>query len=139
MYSFPTFPKASPTDIMQKSKKTRNDIIFISALLVVIALFSLVLFATREKGDKVVVTIDGNFFAEYPLDTDIEVEIKSENGYNILIINDGRAYVESASCPAGIGVSHRPVSNGGESIICLPNKVVVEVHTTKENVADITV
>ena len=79
----------------------------------------------RSKGDSVTVTVDGKFYASYSLSEDRRVEIVTENGYNILIIKGGEAYVESASCPDGICVGHRPISLSGESIICLPNKVVI--------------
>jgi hypothetical protein len=110
-------------------KKVKNDIIFISFLLVVVLIFGLVLYLTQTKGDTVVVTVDGALFGEYPIDEDEQIEIKSQNGENLLVIKDKTADVISASCPDGICVHHRPIQNGGESIICLPNKVVVEIRT----------
>ena len=118
-------------------KKVRNDIIFIFVLLIVFLIFGLVLFMTQKKGDMVVVTVDGVLFCEYPIDENRQVEIKSEFGENILIIKDKTADVTSASCPDGICVHHRPIQNGGESIICLPNKVVVEVRTNSVDDTDI--
>ena len=35
--------------------------------------------------------------------------------------------MENASCPDGICVSHRPIFRDGESIVCLPNRVVITV------------
>ena len=112
------------------SKKLRNDIILIIALVLValVALAALLLF--RGEGAVVSVTVDGDVIAEYPLSEDREVEIESDGGYNILIIEDGKARVESASCPDGICSAHRPISRDGESIICLPNKVVIEAHAS---------
>ena len=56
---------------------------------------------------------------------------------NILVIENGKAYVNQASCPDGICSSHRPIGNDGESIICLPNKVVVEIRTSDKNRPDV--
>ena len=109
-------------------RKTRNDIIFIATLLSVVLIAVLGILLFRTEGDTVTVTVDGRLFGEYPLGEDREVEIKNGNGYNLLVIEGGKAYVKSANCPDGICSSHRPVGYGGESIICLPNKVVVEVH-----------
>ncbi len=110
------------------SKKLRNDIILITAI-VLIALGSLAaLLLFRGAGDMVSVSVDGEVIAEYPLAEDREVEIKSDGGYNLLIIEGGKARVERASCPDGICAAHRPISRDGESIICLPNKVVIEAH-----------
>ena len=60
-----------------------------------------------------------------------------ENGTNLLVIQDGYAWVAEASCPDGICSSHRPICHDGESIICLPNKVVIEIHRSSQNQPDI--
>ena len=56
---------------------------------------------------------------------------------NVLVISEGAAYVSEANCPDGICAAHKPVSHNGESIICLPNKVVIKVVTTEELTPDI--
>ena len=77
------------------------------------------------------VTVDGELYGIYSLQKDQKVEIKTENGYNILVIEDGKAYVKDASCPDGICSSHRPIKHTGASIICLPNKVVVSIENNE--------
>ena len=119
------------------SKKSRNDIIFIAALLIVTALAALALFLFRAEGDTVIVTVGGEFFGEYALSENCTVEIVGKNGRNLLVIQNGEASISEASCPDGICSSHRPISRSGESIICLPNKVVVEVHSQEKEQADI--
>lgn len=122
----------------KNGKKIKNDIILVSVLagLILLAILGILLF--RKSGSTVKVTVDGKLFGEYSLDEDKTVEIRSDGGTNLLVIKDGKAYVERASCPDGICSSHRPISYGGESIICLPNKVVVEVTAVKqENQPDI--
>ena len=117
----------------KNGKKIKNDIILVSVLVGVVLLAILGLLLFRKDGNTVKVTIDGKLFGEYSLDKDQTVEIKSDKGTNLLVIKDGKAYVESASCPDGICSSHKPISYGGESIICLPNKVVIEVKTKDTN------
>ena len=113
----------------------RNDIILIAAILLVAAVGLLYLFVFRSEGDTVRVTIDGELYGVYSLSEDITEDIitgKDSSNFNRLIIRDGKAYVESASCPDGICVSHRPIYRNGESIVCLPNKVVVTVFTEND-------
>ena len=117
--------------------KKRNDLILIAALILIVLSALLVLFLLREEGGTVRITKDGELWGEYSLRENRTVEIVSEDGYNRLIIRDGEAYMEYASCPDGICVSHRPVRFDGESIICLPNRVVVEIDASGENVPDI--
>ena len=119
------------------SRKFKNDIIFISSLLLIISIAASAMLLSRTVGDTVRVTVDGQLFGEYPLNEDKTVEIKSGDGYNILVIEDSKAQVSRASCPDGICAAHRPVGHNGESIICLPNKVVVEVRTKDKNQPDI--
>ncbi|MBR5261978.1 MAG: NusG domain II-containing protein [Oscillospiraceae bacterium] len=110
----------------------RNDIIFIIALILICAVGILYLFVFRSKGDMIKVTVDGELYGTYSLSQNITEDIRTGDdgsGLNRLIIKDGKAYVESASCPDGICVSHRPVFRNGESIVCLPNRVVITVIT----------
>lgn len=108
-------------------RRMRNDIITIAALVLISVLVGLGFYLLRDVGDTVTVTVDGERYGEYPLSDDRSVEIISERGRNVLIIKNGEAFVEDASCPDGICVSHKPISRDGESIVCLPNKVVVTV------------
>ena len=115
---------------MSGKRKNRNDIIFISVLLAAAAVAGLLFFLLREDGDRVVVTVDGEITAVYPLSEDTEVDIltgREEEQLNRLVIKDGKAYVEIATCPDGICADHKPISRDGESIICLPHRVVVAV------------
>ena len=122
--------------------KIKNDIIFIGVLLLIFALAGGALLLFREEGSSVEVKIDGELYGVYSLSKDQRIEIRTgENGeqYNVLVIKDGRAYVESASCPDGICASHRPISYKGASIICLPNKVVIAIISETEDGPDIIV
>ena len=108
----------------------RNDVLFIIALLSIAAVGMLYLFVFRSSGDIVKVTIDGELYGTYSLSDNITEDIvsgKDGSGLNRLVIRDGKALMESASCLDGICVSHRPIFRSGESIVCLPNKVVVTV------------
>jgi hypothetical protein len=113
--------------------KVKNDIILVAVLLALVALAALVLFLSRSAGDTVAVTVDGKPFGEYPLSEDRVVEIENGDGYNILVIKDGKAHVSEASCPDGICSDHRPIKHSGASIVCLPNKVVVSVEDGEED------
>lgn len=126
------------TDLPRKrGKKIKNDMIFLAVLLSVVLMIGLGILLFRNEGNTVTVTVDGKLWAEYPLYEDRTVEIKTAYGVNRLIIRDGTAKVESASCPDGICADHRPISWDGQSIICLPNKVVITVHSSNTDQPDI--
>ena len=115
----------------EQKRLRRNDVIFIVALLAVIAIAGACLYLFRGEGNTVSVSVDGKVSATYPLNVDRVEEIHTDNdGLNRLVIKDGKAWVETASCPDGICASHKPIHREGESIVCLPNKVVITVGTT---------
>jgi hypothetical protein len=132
------------SDISEPSEQGRggrikNDMIFIAVLLAVALVAGLALLVFKGEGDTVTVTVDGQVWGEYALDSDLTVEIAVGENLNLLVIEDGKAYVKYASCPDGICSAHRPVWRDGESIICLPNKVVVLVTSKNEESPDIIV
>ena len=115
-----------------KRSRVFNDIVFIASFLAAVVITGLCLFLFRADGDTVTVTVDGAVYGIYPLDEDITVEISSDYGTNVLVIKDGLAFVEAATCPDKICVSHKPILRDGETVVCLPNRVVISVSSTKD-------
>lgn len=114
----------------------RNDVIFIAALLLIVSALGLCFYLFRGEGDTVVVTVDKKEFGRYPLSEDRVVEIrtgKEKEELNLLVIKDGKAHVETATCPDGICAGHKPISKEGESIACLPHKVIITIESTETN------
>lgn len=114
----------------------RNDVIFIAVLLLLVSALGLCFYLFREEGNTVVVTVDKKEFGRYSLSEDAVVEIRTgteEEELNLLVIKDGKAYVETATCPDGICAGHKPISKEGESIVCLPHKVVITIDSTEAN------
>ena len=110
----------------------RNDIILILCVLLAAAVGIFYLYGLRPSGDMVRVSIDGSEYGTYPLSEDITEDIRTgEDGeyLNRLVIKDGKAYMETANCPDGICVEHSRIFRDGESIVCLPHRVVVTVIT----------
>ncbi len=110
--------------------KAKNDILFIIALLLTVSLIGACVFLMRGEGDTVEVTVDGKLYGVYALSQDMREEIRTGDGgedLNVLVIQDGKAYVERATCPDGICSDHRPISRVGESIACLPHRVVIVI------------
>ncbi len=115
--------------IKEENRKlfTRHDLALAVILLLTGALLMFLVSTVQEKGAQVTVTVDRKLQGTYDLSRDREIRIDGEDCYNILKIKDGKAKMISADCPDQICVKHRPVSLKGETIICLPHKVVVEI------------
>jgi hypothetical protein len=121
----------------KNGKKLKNDLIFISVLLLLVSVSAIGYFFFSPEGDVVTVTVAGEFYGEYSLHENRSVVIRTETTENILTVRDGKAYMESASCPDGLCEKHRPIFRNGESIICLPNQVVLTVTSQNEEAPDI--
>ena len=106
-------------------KGFRFDIIII-ALLLVLSLVALgFIFITRESGTRVEVEIGGEVILSLGLWQNGEYEIG--DGSNILVIENGEAYLSYADCPDHTCVKTGRIKYVGQTIVCLPNKVTVTV------------
>lgn len=115
----------------------RNDIILVAIILVVAAAGLLYMNIVKKSGDMVVIKVDGEIYKELPLNKDATLEIEGVGGgRNKLVIKDGVADVVDANCPDKLCVHQRSIQNDGETIVCLPNKVIVEIESTKESEVD---
>lgn len=65
------------------------------------------------------------------------IDIKTEFGYNKIEIGDGKVRVIEADCPDKLDVKRGWISNQGEIIVCLPNRMVVEIKSEKNTVNEI--
>ena len=101
-----------------KVKQHRNDLLLVAA----------VLFFSRPGGSGawVVVTVDGQETGRYALDQDRTVTI-GEADYNILEISGGQAAVVEASCADHTCVRTGWISREGETIVCLPHRLVIRI------------
>lgn len=112
----------------------KNDLLLAAAvILAAAAVFAFQFFRQSSGRQFVEVAVDGEVFGTYDLGADQTIDI---GGTNRLVIEDGAARMEWADCPDQVCVRHRAVSRDGESIICLPNQVVVSVDSTEENELD---
>lgn len=113
---------------MKRERKHIYDLCLILGLLLAAGAVFGVLALWRTPGAYAVVEVDGAFYGAYPLNEEAAVRIEGANGgYNLLVIRDGRAEITEASCPDKVCVRSHAVSHTEETIICLPNRVVVSV------------
>ena len=126
---------------MESFKLRKAELLLLAAALVFGAVLAAVLLL-RSPGGTVQVRVAGAVTAGYPLDRDASYTITGANGgTNLLVIEDGAARIEEASCPDGVCVHTGRIRRNGQSIVCLPNQVVVEIVSDTENSSgvDITV
>ena len=113
------------TDTAQRRKRVLADVILIVSLLLISLTAVIILTLTRKDGSYVRVDLDGRTVAEYSLWEDGEYSLA--DGSNVLVIEEGEAYMKSADCPDRTCVKKGRVRYVGESIVCLPNRLSVTV------------
>ena len=79
----------------------------------------------KEDGEYVVISVDGEITARYLLTENGEYSLNG--GTNILVIENGEAYMTGADCPDRLCIHQGRISRTGERIVCLPNRVMAEV------------
>lgn len=116
---------------MKTNKKVKKEVLLLVVIFVVILIIALVFYGrTREDGDKVIVTVDNQVYGTYSLTENQEVDIEIDGVVtNHLVIKDGLADVTDANCPDHLCVNMKSISKDGETIVCLPNKMIVEIES----------
>ncbi len=109
--------------------KLKNDLLLTGAIILIALVMFTVFKLTAKNGNTVEISVDGNTIKTFDLNTDTKYEIKTGGNINTLVIEDGMAYVEFANCPDKICQHHRKISNVGETIVCLPHKVVISIES----------
>ena len=115
----------------------KNDVIFISFLAVFcIAVCLWVYKGGAVEGSNIKITVDGKEYGTYSLLEEQTITIDEGENLNIIEIKGGKAYMKEASCPDQLCVDQNEISFDKESIICLPNKVVITVISDVESDLD---
>ncbi len=110
---------------------TKGDKILI-VVLVVLSITSFFGFRTLFAGQGKIASIqvDGEEIMRLTFDSGLvgkTYPIRTSFGYNLLEVGDGRIRAIDADCPDKLDVKQGWISMPGEIIVCLPNRLVVEV------------
>ena len=111
---------------MNRKLITALDGVIIALLVVFCALFIVVSMLSNE-GKKAVISVDERIIGEYSLSSNFKEQIKTDYGFNTVVILNGKCSVIDADCRDGICVNRGEISKIGESIVCLPHKLIVEI------------
>ncbi len=101
----------------------KGDFIIIASVAIAFVLSIVMLLSFSKQGSRVVIKQNN----ETIYNQSINKNATFDTGTNIVIVKDGVVFVESASCKNQVCVKSGKISKKGESIVCLPNKVIVEI------------
>ena len=119
------------------NKKLLADLCVILALLLVAGGLALALRLGREAGGQAVVRVDGRVTECHPLTENGVYPLNG--GSNILVIENGEAFLSEADCPDLLCVKQGRIRYNGQTITCLPNRLTVTVEGGESNGVDFVV
>ena len=117
-----------------RSRYTR-DLIIVGVLLVAALALFFLMRARQDRdtgiGAQAVVTVDGQEIGRYPLSKSGTFPLNG--GTNILVVENGEAWVSDADCPDKVCMHMGKIRRNGEFIACLPNRLLVVIEGAAES------
>ena len=112
---------------MLKLIKKADIILFFLLIALSIGLTVASFAVSGQGGSQVLVTVEGKEFGTYDLNRDQTVDIKSGDHINRIIIEDGTVRMVEANCHNHVCIQQGKISRVNETIICLPNRLMVRI------------
>ena len=114
----------------------KNDVMFLSLLAVVCFWVCVFVYTGNvKKGAYLTITVDGEKYGTYSLLEEQTIFVGNP-AINRIVIENGKAKMLEAECPDQLCVKQKEIVYDKESIICLPNKVVVTVTSGMQSELD---
>lgn len=116
---------------------TADKILILS--IIVFSIFLTIYFGQELSGYNsklLIIKIDGEDYKRIKLDENIknkEIPVQSEYGYNLIEIDEGKVRVKEASCKDKLDVLQGQISEIGDIIVCLPNRLTIEIDGIKKD------
>lgn len=105
----------------------KADIILAAALIVIGLAMSYFFSSGSSSGQELLVSCGGERFGSYSLLEDREIVIERNDHINKITIKNGIVSMNFSDCRGQDCVQQAGISKTGESIVCLPNQVVLEI------------
>ena len=114
----------------QKNRQAGKRELFLTGAVLLTALLFFLVNRAFHSGPAAFldISVDGTVVETLELHKDQEYTVKNDQGgVNVFVIRDGKAWVTEASCPDKICMDQGQVSQEGEMIVCLPNRMTARV------------
>lgn len=103
--------------------KKKDVLLALGVLALALGVWLFTQFFLPKNNQRIRITVNGELYGEYSLNEDQEIVIGETN---ICRIEDGQVTMIEATCPDKLCMHQKAVDASGGTIICLPNKVVIE-------------
>lgn len=96
--------------------------------------------ANNPNNLEAVIQVNGAIYKKIPLTAHSGTDtllVRTEQGYNKVIVKEQSIAITEADCPDKICVNEGFISQPGQTIACLPHKVIIEVRAPDSSEPDI--
>ena len=115
----------------------RDMILAAAILLIAAAVFGFNYVSHRTPAATAQISVDGKVVEILDLSKDTELTVTGPGGgTNHLIVKDGEIWCSEASCPDKVCVHQGKKHLSSDTIVCLPNKIVVTITGIQQNAAE---
>lgn len=128
----------SKKDPDEKKPLGKPDIFLLAGVVFLCCIFMAgVFFLYAKQGDQVRIQVNGKEYGTYALDQDQTIPVRIHGKItNVVCIKNGYAYMKEADCPDHLCMKQGKINENGQTIVCLPRKVVVTVIAQKKAAYD---
>ncbi|WP_269477159.1 NusG domain II-containing protein [Hominibacterium faecale] len=106
----------------------RKADVILALLLIVFGLgCSYALTTGEETGQMVRISVNGDEYANYSLSENRTITIDQNDHINKITIKDGAVSMTFSDCKGQDCVHQGKIAKTSQSIVCLPNKIVIEI------------
>ena len=98
------------------------DVVLIVILLALVGL-AIYFAVVPESGANAEIYVDGELYKNISLSKNTTIKLD----HLTVVVQGGCVMVEDADCPDKICVKHGAISKAGQTIVCLPNRIVIKI------------
>ena len=100
-------------------------------LIVVLMLFAItslfIVSYLQTQGETVQIFLNNQMKYQYKLNKDKNLIIENQKDFIQIVVKDKKVWVDDSSCPAKICKKMGKISKTGQTIVCVPNKIFIQI------------
>lgn len=116
--------------------KVNKKELLVVLILLLFSIACFLLFRVTGQGRKIQIEIAQKLYGTYDLSINQEIKLFDENGSFLLkcVIENNKAYIVTSNCPDKICIDEGSIEQAGQTIVCLPNMVVISIIGDDSNI-----
>jgi len=115
---------------------SKGDVVLIGIFLILFILSFFLLRYFPQTGSLVTISVNNKPLYSFSISEDRDITISGPIGDTNLRISENRVWITEAPCPHKICKKMGKIGRAGEIIVCIPNKIFIEVEGTQDSPVD---